>query len=407
MQPQSSMPEDPSQTSDFNHEANPLWSLYSEKAKDYDAAKIENLTEGMTGVLLFAGLFAAVLTPFIVDRVQTIQVTPAQQMVFHEQQSVELLKQISAQLSSAFPQASVPSPSPLPPLSSLTANPSPSDKRVNVLWFISLILSLSAALLATLVQRWARRHMQIFLRYKNPLRLSRIRQYLHEGVEHWHMAAIAEAVPALIHIALFLFMFGLADFLMHTDVTVGAPTVFFIVLYCAFYAATTIVPVSKPQFPLRSPFSVMLWFLAQWFPCRLYRDHDGKMKPVSQNMGDGQMELALETKPLRRYRDRRAIAWLVGDLTEDVEMESFALSIPGSFNPEWGVRVWGRRTNESDGNQDEYSPGLTVDNYDTLYPPSRLGTLLNLLGSMGIPIGDNSPTGTPLPPMRAPTISRP
>ncbi|KAH9955526.1 hypothetical protein BGW80DRAFT_1213963, partial [Lactifluus volemus] len=318
---------------DFNDNANRLWSLYAEKAKVHDDAKIETLTEGMTGVLLFAGLFAAALTPFIVDRVQTIQVTPPQQMVFYEQQSVELLKQISAQLSSAFPQASIPSPSPLPPL---TANPSPSDKRVNVLWFISLVLSLSAALLATLVQRWARSHMQIFLRYKHPLKLSRIRQYLHEGVEHWHMAAIAEAVPALIHIALFLFMCGLADFLMHADVTVGAPTMFIIVLYFMFYTITTILPLWKPQFPLRSPFSVMLWFLAQAVPFRLYRDRvDGEMKPVSQNMADGQMELALETKPIRRYRDRRAIAWLVGGLTEDVEMESFALSIPGSFNPEW------------------------------------------------------------------------
>jgi Family of unknown function (DUF6535) len=293
-------------------------------------------------------LFAAALTPFIVDRVQTIQVTPAQQMVFYEQQSVEMLKQISAQLSSAFPQASVPSPSSLPPLSSLTANPSPSDRRVNVLWFMSLILSLAAALIATLVQRWARSHMQIFLRHKHPLELSRIRQYLHEGVQRWHMAAIAEAVPALFHVALFLFMFGLADFLVHADMIVGAPTVAFIALYCAFYTTTTIVPLWKPQFPIRSPFSVMLWYLAQAIPIRSYKDRvDGKMKPVSQNMADGQMELAMESTPPRRYRDRRAIAWLVRGLTVDVEMESFALSMPGSFNPEWGVRVWGRRASEA------------------------------------------------------------
>jgi hypothetical protein len=38
---------------DFNDNANPLWTLYSEKAKDHDEAKIETLTEGMNGVLLF------------------------------------------------------------------------------------------------------------------------------------------------------------------------------------------------------------------------------------------------------------------------------------------------------------------------------------------------------------------
>jgi hypothetical protein len=38
---------------DFNDNANPLWTLYSEKAKDHDEAKIDTLTEGMNGVLLF------------------------------------------------------------------------------------------------------------------------------------------------------------------------------------------------------------------------------------------------------------------------------------------------------------------------------------------------------------------
>jgi hypothetical protein len=61
-------------------------------------------------------LFAASLTPFIIDVAQAIQVTPAQQMVFYEQQSVELLKQISAQILSLSAQASIPSTAPAPVL---------------------------------------------------------------------------------------------------------------------------------------------------------------------------------------------------------------------------------------------------------------------------------------------------
>ena len=38
---------------DFNDNANRLWSLYAEKARDHDDTKIEMLTEGMNGVLLF------------------------------------------------------------------------------------------------------------------------------------------------------------------------------------------------------------------------------------------------------------------------------------------------------------------------------------------------------------------
>ncbi|KAH9974813.1 hypothetical protein BGW80DRAFT_1458303 [Lactifluus volemus] len=357
---------------DFDDNATPLWSLYKEKSQVHDEAKIQVLTKSMTDVLLFAGLFAAALSPFIVDRSQAIQVTPAQQMVFYEQQSVDLLKQISAQISSLSLQASVPPPSPLPPL---TANPSRSDIVVNALLFISLVLSLSAALLATLVQRWARDHMQIFHRYKHPLKVSRIRQYLHEGVDRWHMAVIAEAVPTLIHVSLFLFLVALAVFLSNANWAVAKPTIFFITLFLAWYLIATILPVAKPQFPLRSPVSVLLWFVVQSISPRLYKDSgDGEMKPVSQNMVDGLMDLALEHKLVRTYRDRRAIAWLARGLTGDAEMESFASSIPGSFNPGWGVRVWGRRKTESDGNSNQFSSGLAIENYDLLRPPPSFRT---------------------------------
>lgn len=59
-------------------------------------------------------------------------------------------------------------------------------------------------------------------------------------------------------------------------------------------------------------------------------------------MAEGQMELAMEKKPTRKRRDEGAIRWLAKRFTEDIEMESFALGIPGSFIVEWGVGVWGR-----------------------------------------------------------------
>ncbi|KAH9974606.1 hypothetical protein BGW80DRAFT_1458133 [Lactifluus volemus] len=356
---------------DFDDNATPLWSLYKEKSQIHDEAKIQILTKSMTDVLLFAGLFAAALSPFIVDRFQAIQVTPVQQMVFYEQQSVDLLKQISAQISSLSLQAPVPSPSPLPPL---TANPSRSDILVNALLFISLVVSLSAALLATLVQRWARDHMQIFHRHKHPLKVSRIRQYLHEGVERWHMAMIAEAVPTLIHVSLFLFLVALAVFLSNANWTVAIFTTFFITLFFALYLIATILPVAKPQFPVRSPVSVLLWFVVQTISPRLHKDSgDGELKPVSRNMVDGLMELALEDKPVRTYGDRGAIAWLVRDLTRDAEVESFASIILGSFNLEWVVRVLGK-TVPTNCNS---TTGLTIDDDDTPHPLcKRIGRLL-------------------------------
>jgi len=166
-----------SQESDFDDSSNALWSLYGKEAKSHDEATIQSLKGDMDGVLIFAGLFSAALTAFIIDRSQSIQQTPAQQSAYFQKQSALLLNQISQQLSSLGAQAPI---SPNISLADPVVNASASDVRVNIYWFLSLVFSLFAALLATLVQGWARDYMRIFKRYSNPRKLARIRQYLHE-----------------------------------------------------------------------------------------------------------------------------------------------------------------------------------------------------------------------------------
>jgi hypothetical protein len=212
---------------------------------------------------------------------------------------------------------------------------------VNIFWFSSLVFSLSAALLATLVQRWARSHMHIFQRYSHPLKIARIRQYLHEGVEGWYMPVIAEAVPGLVHFSLFLFLIGLADFLLNTYMIVAKYTIFPISLCVAVYIICTIAPVISPKCPYRTSLSRFVWYLYRKVCIRLCNNRYGiDPKPLSSNMADGQMQLAMEKNDARRGRDERAIRWLVDNLTEDIEMESLASGIPGSFDKKWGVEVW-------------------------------------------------------------------
>ena len=258
--------------------------------------------------------------------------------MFYQQQSVALLNQISQQLSALGAQAPISSD-----LSLLgpTFNPSSSDVRVNIFWFSSLVFSLSAALLATLVQRWARDHMHIFRRYSHPLKIARIRQYLYEGVEGWYMPAIAEAVPGLVHFSLFLFLIGLADFLFHTCTIVGKFTIFPMSLCAALYTISTVTPVIYPKCPYRTSFSRFVWYLYRKVHRRSCKNRLGDdPQPLSSNMADGQMQLAMEKNDMRKGRDERAIRWLVRNLTEDIEMESLASGIPGSFDARWGVEVW-------------------------------------------------------------------
>src|SRR5579863_3796350 len=147
-------------------------------------------------MLAKAGLFSGVITGFIIDRIQAIQPTPAQQSAFFQKQQVVLLNQISQQLSSLGAHSPVPSDSSLP---DFTLSPSASDVRVNIIWIISLVFSLAAAALATLIRQWTREHMRIFQHHRHPLKAARIRQYLHEGSMRGYMPALAETVPGLVH----------------------------------------------------------------------------------------------------------------------------------------------------------------------------------------------------------------
>src|SRR6266478_3131559 len=284
-----------------------------------------------------AGLFSASLTSFVVDSKGSLKVNPTDKMVYYLEQHSTILSQISQQLASIAPQVSIPStpPPPFPPF-----NPEASDIRINALWFMALTFSLSAALLAILVQQWVRDYMHVFPRYSDPLKCARVRQYLYEGSDGWSMPRLAEAVPGLLHVSLFLFFAGLAVDTLNINTTIGLSTTILIGICGMLYMFTTIAPVIYPQSPYQNSFSAVIWYAMQKARCRIFKDLDGKSKIVSANLAQGQMQLSMEETEERKARDVRALRWLLDNVTEGGEIESFTMSIPGSFNGKWSFEVW-------------------------------------------------------------------
>jgi hypothetical protein len=265
-------------------------------------------------------------------------------MVYYLQQNVAMLDQISRQISSIAPQFSIPS---IPPAPFPAFNPLASDIIVNAFWFMALVFSLSAALLATLVQQWVRDYMHVFQRYSDPLKSARLRQYLYEGSERLYMPLVAEAVPCLLHVSLFLFLVGLCDFVLNVNTAVGLSTTIPIAIISLLYILTTFAPAIYPQSPYQTSFSGRIWSTMQRIRRRRFKDRNfnGELKPVSLNMVRGKMQLAMEETEGRKGRDERAVQWLASNMTEDAEMESFVMAIPGSFNGEWGEEVWKKVSN--------------------------------------------------------------
>jgi uncharacterized protein DUF6535 len=364
----------PKELGDFDGSAGDFWTLFKKEAKSHDNARIYVLKEDMGSALIFvrsysvrayglghadvwpqAGLFAGTLTGFVLNSKQDLKVNPADETVYYLRQHSTILSQISVQLASIAPQVSIPSTPPAPfPLRS----PSAFNVRVNVFWFMALVFSLLAALLAILVQKWVRDYMKVFDRFSDPLKTARLRQYLYKGCKRLPM--VAEIVPGCLHVSLFLFFVRLGNSLFNINTTVGISTIVPIGICGLLYVWASFLPIISPQSSYQTSFSGIFWILLRNLRFRKYRDQgpDGESKPVDASMAQGRMELAMKETEARKGRDAEAIRWLIVNMTEDAEMEKLLSAIPGSFNTGWGIEVWNevgkcKQDESDDRSQDE------------------------------------------------------
>ena len=386
-----------SASNDFDERATEFWRVYTNEAQKYDEASIETWRADMKGIIIFvrsppstqdinrflmryphqAGLYSAVLTAFIVESKKKLTPIPSDEIAYYARQSVTLLAQVSAQLAASG--SPVPSTVLLPPAFP-DFRAAQADIRVNVYWFMSLVFSLSAALAATLVQQWAREYLQYFRRYNHPLRLARIRQFLHEGTESWHMDLVVHLVPSLIHISLFLFFIGLADYLFKINIATATTTTVVIVICALCYLFSIIAPIWDAQSPYQSPLSPMFWRLVYWRigrPTKKEHNTGGMDKPIDTDIKEGRVQLAMKSSDGRIDRDERAIEWIIEALTEDSNLERLVRNIPGSFESIWGKRVLkaviDKKKKEDPGAR--LSTSLTVSSLIDLNSPKMLSII--------------------------------
>ncbi|KAF8814587.1 hypothetical protein BYT27DRAFT_7206041 [Phlegmacium glaucopus] len=322
---------------DFDSRADKLWSIYNKEAESYDRALMETWRDDMDSIIIFAGLFSAVLTAFLVDASKNLKPDPTEQTNALLSQTVVLLTQISQQLGPNGSQTII---SPLQPLEPFKLNPS--DLRANIFWYTSLGFSITAASAATFVQQWVRDYLQVFQRLSGSLERSRMRQYLFHGVSSNHMSLMVEGIPAFIHISFFLFFIGLAENLFATNRAVAITTATIMGLSAVFYIGWSISPVLYPQTPFHTPLSSVFWRMGQLIGPRKHSDRntEGKVVPVSSDMAKGRFQLAMSHSDNRIKRDTEAIRWVISKITEDTEFEPFAAGIGGSLVTPWGEDIW-------------------------------------------------------------------
>ncbi|EEB94542.1 hypothetical protein MPER_06628, partial [Moniliophthora perniciosa FA553] len=172
------------------------WEKVLKEVARHDEDMVKGWRDDIDTLLVFAGLFSAVVTAFVIESYQWVDEDPADT-------TVALLTQlISVQVNgsqSAF-------------LEPTQFKPDASSIRINVFWFLSLIFSLTSALFGLLCKQWVREHQRDTMT-RTPGEALALRQLRRDSLEKWKVPSFLSALPILLEIALLFFFVGVLDLL--------------------------------------------------------------------------------------------------------------------------------------------------------------------------------------------------
>ncbi|KAL1731876.1 hypothetical protein EV714DRAFT_171163, partial [Schizophyllum commune] len=196
-----------------------VWSVYNDEAQIADGERVQTLNGTLDVLLVFAGLFSAVVTTFVAQSSQALNPDYAQITASLVYELVRLQRAAASGDTGNVPTS-------LPSLEDRTYKTS--DLWVNGLWLASLIFSLLTALIAVLAKQW---------------------------IQRWRVPSIIGFLPALLTIALLLFFAGLAVYVAPMDATLCFVVIGFSSTASVAYGVTAILPIFIPHCAYKTPVS--------------------------------------------------------------------------------------------------------------------------------------------------------
>ncbi|KAJ7756541.1 armadillo-type protein [Mycena olivaceomarginata] len=189
--------------------SNDLWSLYLEEANERAKAKADLWNGSLGAFLLFAGLFAGVVSSFVIDSRAGLQPDPP---------------------------ATVPA----------------TTVTINFLWYSSLTFTLISALAAVLAQTWIVKFSLVPTKGFTGAK----ERWIHDDkAERWNLHGAVAYITVLIQLALFLFLAGLAVQAVVDRKSLGWTILTLVGATGMLYIGITVLPWFSPTTPFRTPFS--------------------------------------------------------------------------------------------------------------------------------------------------------
>lgn len=266
------------------------------------------------------GLFSATVSSFIVQTYGTLQ--PDSQAA-----TVVLLAQISLQLSvitTAINNGTSGTTIPSPSIPTTAFRPAVSIVRVQILWSISLVMSLTCALAAFLIHQWTHRYLHFPHLRLSPIERARTRTDLHSGIKQSKMSEVVAAIPFLLDASVFLFFAGLADFFFQFSTPVAYAVLCPAVLALSVYLTISLLPLAFRNCPYRTPLTTPLTQLSASIVA-FYRSED------SRDPGIREQDIRPRDRTSQKSAnlDQWALQWILQGSDSQSRLESFLEALPG------------------------------------------------------------------------------
>ena len=273
------------------------------------------------------GIFSSVIASFIIQASQSLQPD-------NGQETVCLLSKLvpnSTLDSTQQPSQSCSNPYP--------GTPSEAAIRSNILLFLSFILVMTSVVACALIQQWCREFLKYAYPRAAPHKRGRVRTYLLQGLNQFHMKRFMDFIHGLLHISVFLFFFGVGDYLHVIYPRVGTISWYCIVTVSVAYLALTILPLVIGNCPYKTALTPPVWFCTilllfygrtVWQRLRQWCGKTGRPPRMEDRYMDKTKFLIEVTHARAVDLDPYALEWLfAGNDLSDTDMDRFLAGLPG------------------------------------------------------------------------------
>ncbi|KAL5635583.1 hypothetical protein ACGC1H_004400 [Rhizoctonia solani] len=217
-----------------------VWKIYVKETDRADGELVEGWNKSLDVILVFAALFSAISTAFLIESSQKLQEDPADV-------TAQTLLAISRVLSVLVNTTQPTSVEPLPSIDAGPFSPPRIMVAVNALWYLSLSLSVATSLLAMLAKDWC--HSFLAGRTGHSYTQTMRRQQKWMMIEKWKMQELIMVLPSLIHLALLLFAIGLCIYVWEMNNGVAWPVICVTGASAGFYLWCSITASIIEYFP--------------------------------------------------------------------------------------------------------------------------------------------------------------